>query len=304
MKKVIAVLLALMPFLFPPSAEAAATAVPNSDNLVVLNGDINTLPTGKYHNVTTLNGNITFTGEASGNIVALNGDIQIAGMVQGSVFAPNGHITVAPTSQVSGDVRARFQPTVPPGAQVQGTIGTTDMSQVLNQVLNISRTVWWIAASISSLILGLLVLWFTPKVASAAIRAVRTSFGTTVGWGFITGIGLPILALIAIATVIAFPLGIGIFAILGPLYALAYILGAWMIGRLILRNRNNRFGALFLGWAIVRILALIPFLGSLTWLLVTIFGLGSLSVALWRSRRGGEPEEMMGPETSPRAMPA
>ena len=36
---------------------------------------------------------------------------------------------------------------------------------------------------------------------------------------------------------------------------------------------------------ILRLVALIPVLGGLVWLVVTVFGLGALIVAAWRARR-------------------
>jgi hypothetical protein len=47
--------------------------------------------------------------------------------------------------------------------------------------------------------------------------------------------------------------------------------------------------ALLAGWGILRLLALIPFVGGLVALAATIVGLGALAVALWQARRRGAP---------------
>ena len=38
------------------------------------------------------------------------------------------------------------------------------------------------------------------------------------------------------------------------------------------------------GWAILRVVALIPILGGLVWFAAVVFGLGALAVAIWRAR--------------------
>jgi hypothetical protein len=63
---------------------------------------------------------------------------------------------------------------------------------------------------------------------------------------------------------------------------------------------TSRFLAFLAGWAILRVIALVPALGGLVWLLASIFGLG----VLWVAGRlaAGQPSE---PHTIPPApMPA
>jgi type IV secretory pathway TrbD component len=38
------------------------------------------------------------------------------------------------------------------------------------------------------------------------------------------------------------------------------------------------------GWAILRVVALVPILGGLVWFAAAVFGLGVLVVAIWRGR--------------------
>ena len=58
------------------------------------------------------------------------------------------------------------------------------------------------------------------------------------------------------------------------------------IGRAIVRPPTSRLLAFLAGWGILRAVALVPGLGALAWFGATVFGLGALTVALWRSRRG------------------
>jgi hypothetical protein len=48
---------------------------------------------------------------------------------------------------------------------------------------------------------------------------------------------------------------------------------------------RGRIPAFLAGWGILRVIALVPGLGALAWFGATVFGLGALMIALWRSRR-------------------
>jgi hypothetical protein len=77
---------------------------------------------------------------------------------------------------------------------------------------------------------------------------------------------------------------------------------AWIVGRRVLRNRSAApWAALFAGWGILRVLALIPVAGALVGLAATVVGLGALAVALWRARRTGAPMRPEAPAPGPAA---
>ena len=59
--------------------------------------------------------------------------------------------------------------------------------------------------------------------------------------------------------------------------------------------------ALLAGWAILRVLALIPVAGALVGLAATVVGLGALAVALWQARK---PRALEAPAAGPLAPPA
>jgi hypothetical protein len=99
-------------------------------------------------------------------------------------------------------------------------------------------------------------------------------------------LGLPILAIIALVTVVGIPLGIGLLAALLLIYALGYSAAAWILGRSILRGPGSWILAFLVGWAILRVVALVPILGGLVWFAAVVFGLGALAVAIWRTRSG------------------
>ncbi len=82
------------------------------------------------------------------------------------------------------------------------------------------------------------------------------------------------------------PLGIALLLALLPIYAIGYTTSAFLLGRAIVKPPTSRFLAFLAGWGILRVIALVPGLGVLAWFGATVFGLGALGIALWRSRRG------------------
>ena len=98
--------------------------------------------------------------------------------------------------------------------------------------------------------------------------------------------GLPAVAVLLMITLLGLPLGIALLLALLPIYAIGYTTSAFLLGRAIVKPPTSRFLAFLAGWAILRVIALVPGLGVLAWFGATVFGLGALGIALWRSRRG------------------
>jgi hypothetical protein len=114
---------------------------------------------------------------------------------------------------------------------------------------------------------------------------------------------VPVLAILALVTLVGIPFGIALLLSGIPVLLVAYATSAWMLGRRVLRTRSaGPWAALLVGWLVLRLLALIPVAGGLVGLAATVMGLGALAVALWHARRPGEPAAR--PEAPPAGRPA
>jgi hypothetical protein len=127
-------------------------------------------------------------------------------------------------------------------------------------------------------------VWLTGQGAARILEAGRTRVGPSIGLGLLLFFGLPLLAVIALVTVVGIPFGIGLLAALLLIYALGYSAAAWVLGRSILREPTAWVVAFLVGWAILRVAALVPILGGLVWFAAVVVGLGALAVAIWRAR--------------------
>ena len=99
-------------------------------------------------------------------------------------------------------------------------------------------------------------------------------------------IGLPIVAVIALITIVGIPFGLGLLGALGLIHAIAYVVGALWLGRFMVKEPKSAIGAFFAGWAILRVIALIPGVGVLGWIVAVVIGGGAITIALFRSGRG------------------
>jgi hypothetical protein len=236
--------------------------------------------------VVVIDGPVSVAGRVRGDLVVVSGRLRISGTVDGDVVAVAERATLAPGARVGGDlIYGDKRPVVPAGATVEGDVDRVSVGEITDPVGFIGAAAVWIAVSVSTLVFGLLLLWLAPRALEAAFTAARTSLGPTVGWGLLLFFGLPILAVIALVTLVGIPLGVALLLALVPLYAIGYTTSAWLLGRRLVGPPRGRVLAFLAGLAILRVLAIIPILGGIVWFAATVVGLGALLVATWRARR-------------------
>ena len=224
------------------------------------------------------------------DLVVASGKLEIAGTVRGRVVTLGDRAVLTPTAVVGDGIRwASDKPIVAPGAQVSGDVKELDWKGNASPL--IPAVVWWLAMSVSTLLLGALLLWLAPRAAEATAALMRDGgWGPALGVGFVLLIGLPLLALLALVTVVGIPFGIGLLLALAPLAAVGYVTAAWVLGRrMVGPPPDRRFLAFLAGWAVLRVAGLVPVLGALVFLVAALFGVGALAWALLRSRREGGP---------------
>ncbi|MGZ6708772.1 MAG: hypothetical protein ACXVFN_17730 [Solirubrobacteraceae bacterium] len=280
-----AAIAALLVLLLSAGSASAAT-----DHVVITGGVV--VPAGQtVGDVVVIDGPVRIAGHATGDVVSVSGPIRVTGRVDGDLIAVSDRAFLASTARVGGDLRyGDERPVLAPGARVAGKIKDENWSDAANGWGWVSALAWWLAVSVSTLVVGLLLVWLAPGALYAAERAVRERLGATIGWGLGIAIGVPLLAILALVTLVGIPFGIALLLASVPVLSVAYVTTTWIVGRRVLRNRSaSPWVALLAGWGILRLLALIPGLGGLVGLAATVLGLGALAVALWRARRPGAP---------------
>jgi cytoskeletal protein CcmA (bactofilin family) len=269
---------------------ALVTAAPAhaGDDQIVITGDVVVERGQTLDDVIVVNGHVRVLGRVTGDLIAVSAPIRLNGPVEGDVVALSDPIVIGPGGRVEGDLRyADEEPVITVPGAVQGDTEKLDFGDVSGPFrVFAARLALWLAMTVSSLLLGLALLWLAPRALEAALEMARTSTGPAIAMGLGVFFGLPAVAVILFITLVGIPLSIAVLLALLPIYAIGYSTTAWLLGRAIVRPPTGRVPAFLAGWGIMRALALIPVVGGITWFGATVFGLGALALALWRSRRG------------------
>jgi uncharacterized protein (DUF697 family) len=219
-----------------------------------------------------------------GSLTAFDAPVTISGRVNGDVVVFNGRVELRSGADVTGDVVSQSAPVVASGATIGGASKRLQTNTNWQGFGWAGKLAWWLDVSISTLVVGLALVWLTGRGAGRILEAGRTRIGPSIGLGLLLFFGLPLLAIIALVTVVGIPLGLGLLAALLLIYALGYSATAWILGRSIVHEPTAWAVGFLAGWAILRVVALIPILGGLAWFAAVAFGLGALAVAIWRAR--------------------
>lgn len=262
---------------------AAGTAPPDQ---IVLSGTV-TVPRGReVGEVVVLHGSAAIGGVAHGDVVVLDGPIAVTGQVSGSVVAVNGSVTLGRDAQIRGDVIARGRVRAEDGAQVNGRLREHVAFAWRGPVAVLGRFAAWLAVAISTLVLGAILVLVAPAGVEAVARTVLGAPLRSLGAGLGVVIGAPIVAMLGIVSLVGMPFGLVLLLGFALLLFSGVALVEIALGRRIWREPRSRWLALVIGWAIVSAVSAIPFVGPVAWLIASVFGLGSATIAVWRARGG------------------
>jgi cytoskeletal protein CcmA (bactofilin family) len=261
---------------------------------VVLSGRAD-VPAGEtVGDLVVFHGSSTVDGTVEGSLTAFDAPVTISGRVEGDVVVFNGPVELRGGAEVTGDVVSRSDPVLASGATIGGDTKRVETNFNWEGFGWIGRLGWWFAVSVSTLVVGLVLMWLVGRGALGILEAGRDQVGPSIGWGLLAFFGLPLVGILALVTIVGIPLGFGLLAALGLIYALGYGASAWILGRRVVREPTSWILAFLAGWAILRVVALVPILGGLMWFVAVVFGLGALLVAVSRARSGSRPAHQVG----------
>jgi hypothetical protein len=282
------VLIAVAALALPAVASAAQASNNEEDAIVVVSGDV-TVPRGEtVDGVYIASGDLRLAGRVDGDVVLFAGDATVSGRIDGDLITFGGQARLLPRAYVGGDFTAGDErPLVASSAIVRGDVLEEDWGDSVDFLPFVGAFVFWIGMSVSMAILGVLLLLIAPRAADALYTRSRERVGPVIAIGIAIGICLPLVAALALLTLVGIPLGVVVGLALLPIAALAYVTAAYALGRRLVGEPRGRLWSFLAGLAILRALALIPFLGFLVGLAAVVFGLGLLGAAIGAAR---EPE--------------
>jgi hypothetical protein len=263
----------------------AANDTADRDNQVVITGSVDVRSGESFDRVLIFDGDVHVRGVVKDWVFAFDGDVIVDGRVNGDVTALNGRVVVTAIGSVGGDVVSGDPPLISQRTSVQGDVDRARKRFALGRLGAIGRVVLWIAATVSSFLLGGALLLVSPRGADAVARVGRNAVGPAIGLGFAIAIGVPVAGVLLSISIVALPLGLATLFALALMYGVGYVAGCYFLGRLILKEPRNRLLAFLVGWGILRVVAIVPVLGGLAAAAAIVYGLGCLTVAVFRARR-------------------
>jgi hypothetical protein len=293
MRRLLALLGALVLVLvLVPAAAVATDTLPHTGRVLIsTSGDI-TIPAGDQADaVIVVNGTATVAGTV-GFLMVVDGRAVIQGATLENIVVVRSTAELDATTRVLNDVRT-FDSSVTqaPGATVGGTVGGIEGDLVgFAWFLAAAAIILWIGVAIVTLVAALVLAALAARQVRAAGALIGREPGKTALVGFLSLFVIPILAVLAMITLVGIPVGIALLLFVWPTIAfIGYLvaaiwIGEWLLGRSspgVVRERP--YLAAVLGVLVAGILGFIPVITFI----ISLFGLGAVIVAGWRVFRGG-----------------
>ncbi len=288
-----------------------------ANNPMLVGEDVTVAAGETVDNVFVVRGSARIDGTVTGAVVGLKSPITVgSGATIGAssidvgngvaIASWDGPVTIEAGATVNGDIYSNAEISVADAANVSGDQivltregAVTLVGDMFFSTFDGIGTAMWIAmivmVSVSTLALGYLLILFGRSGLNNAVAAGKRSIGKSIGWGLFVAIVVPIAALLVMATVVAAPLGWGVWSSLGLLAAVGYTVGIYFVGRLILGDRFGHALTFLIAWAIYTVIAflsLIPVIVGVVvvvWIVTSIYGVGMVAVAAWRVRKPSTP---------------
>jgi hypothetical protein len=235
-----------------------------------------------------------------GKVVALGGSINEGGDVGTNLVAAGGQVNILPSAVVAKDALIAGGSVVNAGEingtlavsadnfQNTGTAGSVEFRQTERPREEERRGVlagiglFSLLMALGHLILGLILLRYLPSLFFAVDGEIRRSPVVTTVLGFVLMIAAFIAIIIVAITVIGIPIALIALFLLIVALMLTGIFVSFSLGRWIGSRMNLKYGdmALFvIGFVVLNILFLIPFVGWLIGLISVSLGFGAILYA-------------------------
>jgi hypothetical protein len=260
---------------FVANGDAEVGAGEQADAVIVISGDVDVA--GTVNSLVVVDGTATVTGTLEG-VAIVNGtlDLRPGATVLGDVGQLNSEVIQAEGVEIAGDVN-----------DLAGGVAGFGI------FVGFAALAIWIGIGIATLAVGLLMAGLAARQVHTATDLIRHEPLKTFLVGLLAIVVPPIVAVLLMVTILGIPVGIGLLLVVWPLAAfIGYIvaaiwLGEWLLGRREGAIRPERpYAAAALGLTVAFVVGLVPLVSAV----LSIFGLGAVVLAAWRTLfRGGHP---------------
>lgn len=260
-------------------------------DLVVGGGEVNVASTARIGGDLLLGaGTARIDGLIEGDIKGGGGEVTLTNGVRGDIEVEVDTLTIASTANIEGNLTyiSENEANIQSGAQIGGitTHKLPEVREPAKAAAPFSGIGGKVIAFLMTLLVGIVIILVAPRRTAAVAASIRRKPGWSLLWGFIILLGTLIAAGVLFITIIGIPLSLISLALWGVAIYLSQIavglfIGRWIIGYFRkVETRGILIGALALGFAILTLLKLIPYVGfPWLWLATVLFGIGAMALS-------------------------
>jgi hypothetical protein len=255
-------------------------------NLLTFAETITIDPAGKVGgSVTTFVNTLTIDGSVGRDILAFANAITVSGSIAGAIQAQGNTLRFNSGAQVDGPVKFKGNsaPDVSSGAKLAVPVAFTQLEHH-KRYQESGFYVWRVIWTAAVILFGLVLFVLLPTFARATVDSAER-YGASFGLGVLVMFGVPIAAFIACITMVGLMIGISTFilwmtTIFCAQIVVGTIVGQWLMGHT--RETWQLIGRMVVGVIVVRVVEMIPFLGGWVKFAVLLWGMGAISLAIYR----------------------
>jgi cytoskeletal protein CcmA (bactofilin family) len=230
---------------------------------------------------------VRIDGPVEGYIKGAGSEVVVTNGVRGDIELKVDELTIASTANLQGNLTytSENEAEIQSGAQIGGTT-THRVPEVKEPAGPFAGIGGKVIAYLMTLLAGIVIILVAPRRAAVVAASIRRKPWLSLGWGAIILFATPIAAIITFVTVVGVPVGLigltlyGIAIYLSQI-AVGLFIGYWIIGYFSkVESRGVLVGALALGFTILTLLKLTPYVGfPWLWLATVLFGIGAMSLS-------------------------
>jgi hypothetical protein len=288
-------------------ALSAAAPAPERDEpghvLVRVGGDSRVADDERLGLMVVVNGTAQIEGTVETLVIA-RGEATLEGARIGDMTVYQGRATLGPQTVIGGDLHlVESEVELAPDAVVVGEV-TRDSPPWEVPGLTIFGTLFGLGTALVIILAGVVAAAIAPRGVRRAGETLTGEVGKTLLAALVVWLAIPLLAGIAMITVLGTPLGMTVVGIALPLLAIAgYLIAGIRVGDAFLYSTRRRYevrptAAAAVGIALLLVIGLVPLLGPIVNILAVLLGAGALALTLWRRARPSAARAQL-PEATP-----
>jgi len=246
--------------------------------------------TGKVGgSITMFGGTLAMDGHLGRDILFFGDEVNVNGDVGGGIRQKGHALIIGSSARVDGPIHFEgdHPATVSTGAKLASPVEFKQMEK-RPEYREGGYYIWRVIWTAAFVLFGMVLFLLAPSFARETISAAEL-YGAPIGLGILVFFGVPLAAIIACFTVVGIPLAILVGGFWILMLCCAEIVVGAVVGNLILGKPTDTWGMIgrmALGFVIVRIvytpLAQVHVLGMVAALVIWMWGMGAISLALYR----------------------